>query len=365
MGLKDLFSNFFNTEHPIYISVLITVIVCLVCFIFIKYVLIPLRKRHKFEIEFKQAKLMALFAEANPNPLFRIDAQGMITHHNETAKELFDKDIIIGESVCNIFDCGRMDIASLIAGNKDYACSDKISGKFYSIYIKGIADLGIALVYMHDITFRHKYEENLRNFYDRLQDNIEAERKRISHELHDDIGAQLTEAKNSIIKQQPKEIIIDILDNAKRDLSNISRQLRPRILEEKGIKDALMTLCNTIAQGTGIKGNFSFNIKEERLDEKKELTLYRLAQESLTNITKHSKAAEFKVYLWDDDNIIFLNIIDNGIGIENLETVKSNFAGRGLGLPNMKERVEQMGGKFQIDSVPGKGTKLFFEIPKI
>ena len=293
---------------------------------------------------------MALFAEANPNPLFRIDINGIITHHNETAKILFNKDVIIGESVFSIIDGSSMDISSLISGNKDFAVSNKINDKYYSIYIKGISDLNIALVYMHDITFRYKYEESLRNFYDRLQDNIEAERKRISYELHDDIGQQLTNAKNYILKEEPKEIIIDILDNAKKDLTNISRELRPRILEEKGIKDALIALCNTISQGTGIKSNFSFNLKDERLDEKKELTLYRLAQESLTNITKHSKAAEFKILLWDDDNIIFLNILDNGIGIENLDLIKSNYAGAGLGINNMLERVEQMGGKFQIDS---------------
>lgn len=125
MGLKDLLSNFFNTEHPIYIAVLFGIIVFLVSFVFIKYILIPVHKRHKFEIEFKQAKLMALFAEANPNPLFRVDSNGIITNHNETAKILFNKEIIIGESIYKIINEDNLHITSLISGDDDFTSSKK------------------------------------------------------------------------------------------------------------------------------------------------------------------------------------------------------------------------------------------------
>lgn len=160
-----------------------------------------------------------------------------------------------------------------------------------------------------------------------------------------------------------KEEIFDVLDNAKNDLRHIARNLRPRLLEQEGVKSALRILCDAIIKETGIAGVCNFEISSERFDEKKELLIYRLAQECLSNIIKHSKATQFTIMLKHTDYKIILNITDNGIGIENIEILKNNYTSKGLGLLNMKERAELLGGKFEIQSKPGNGTNIVFEIP--
>ncbi len=363
MDLREIINNIFNTEHPIFISLLIGAVVLLLSYIFIKYALLPMKRRHKMELELKQAKLMALFAESDPNPLLSLNPNGIILNHNKEALGLFGKTEIIGDEVGTIINDGSLNIKGIVENGGEYRCVRQLNEKYYSIIVKGISELNTALVYMHDITFRHKYEENMRLFYDKLQDNVEIERKRISYELHDGIGQNITLAKLYLINKKSEKDIAEVLDGTIKELKNIARNLRPRILEEEGIKSALRLLCDNIIRETGINGLCSMDSFNRRLDEKKELLVYRIAQESLNNIAKHSKAKEFTVSLESRDDFIALSVSDNGVGIENLDLIKKNGYGSGLGLFNMKERTELLGGRFEINSLPGKGTTVYFELP--
>ena len=133
-------------------------------------------------------------------------------------------------------------------------------------------------------------------------------------------------------------------------------------MDEVGLGPSLRILTKRISEETGIKGTVDIYGDEERLNKKLELTLYRLTQEALSNIVKHSRAKEFNIQILNNKDIIKLMISDDGIGFDPGHTNKSNFSG--FGLLNMQERIGSYNGKLKIDSSEGNGTLIITEIPK-
>jgi signal transduction histidine kinase len=118
-----------------------------------------------------------------------------------------------------------------------------------------------------------------------------------------------------------------------------------------------------MSEETGIEGAVDIYGFEERLNKKLELTLYRIAQEAISNIVKHSRATEFNIQIMYDEDIVKLIISDDGIGFDPAHTNhKSNSSG--FGLLNMQERIGSYNGKLKIDSSKGNGTLIITEIPK-
>jgi len=200
-----------------------------------------------------------------------------------------------------------------------------------------------------------------------LHDQIEKEKKRIGMELHDNIGQNLLlvnlKLKNTRdnyegFKQNISEVQT-ALDLAIKDLREVMYDLRPRALEELGLYAAVSSLSSKMSNTFNIKGSVDCSGVPARLDINNELYLYRIIQESLTNILKHSYASEFHVqFIYANDKLRIL-ISDNGVGFDT----EKIFSSKGYGLINMRERIKYLKGKMEIESDNQSGTLLLFELP--
>ncbi len=209
----------------------------------------------------------------------------------------------------------------------------------------------------------------------RLIELLEKDRRQIAMELHDHIGQTLTSLKIDL------EIIHDRLEDSKselrpkvktiqekavqimRDVKNISHGLRPDMIDTLGLVPSLRELFNEIIQNTNIKINFFSQRVPKHFDQNKELAIYRIAQEALTNVIRHARAKNVFVNLVKKDDNLSLSVEDDGVGFIQDKAMKIT-KGKGLlGLLIIKERTVQLEGKFTIESQPGKGTHVLVEIP--
>ena len=194
----------------------------------------------------------------------------------------------------------------------------------------------------------------------------ENERQRLSRELHDSLGQVLLSIKMRIQRAKGKtdndNAIIEetnmLLAETVQEVRNISNDLMPSVLISYGLQGCLKNLCENILARADIEADFKTNI-ESLLPSKIQTYLYRIIQEAVNNIIKHSKATRVSIVLMNYDSGIELTVSDNGCGFGQ-DILSQN---RGQGLRNITERVELLGGSCTIDSHNGQGTQIFVNIP--
>ncbi len=195
----------------------------------------------------------------------------------------------------------------------------------------------------------------------------EAERRDISRELHDDIGQSLTALKICMhrleqrVNEEHKELIADCLaiaDGTLNKLRNLSLALRPPQLDQLGLEDALKWLADQQRSATGLEIECKFSGMTERLPAGLESACYRITQEALNNATRHATAKKIRVEVERNDRLLMLKIRDDGKGFDmDIARMKAIKTGS-LGLISMEERAQLAGGRLQIRSSPGAGTKV-------
>jgi two-component system NarL family sensor kinase len=201
----------------------------------------------------------------------------------------------------------------------------------------------------------------------------EAERGRISRELHDGVGQSLTALKMQLELLEsgaggedairPRLAgLTGIADSALQDVRQLSRLLRPQMLDELGLVPTLQWLARTLHEGTGLAVELSVEDMEERVDADLETIVYRLVQEALTNVAKHARASSAQVRLRRERRRLLLSVRDQGSGFD---AARALLAGedRGGGLRGMRDRVFLFGGRFVVRSAPGTGTTVEVELP--
>ncbi len=220
------------------------------------------------------------------------------------------------------------------------------------------------------IEARHK-QELLQN----LVDSQEAERQRFARDLHDHLGQQLTGLRlaltnlKSTASPETIALIDEIQDQARqidRDLSFLAFELRPNVLQELGLVEALKHFVSEWSRNHQIATNFHAGTRgsSARLIPSIEINIYRIAQESLNNVLKHAQAKHVSVIFEERENEIRLIIEDDGVGFaieEKTDLVK--LSGHGLGLLGMRERAAVIGGTLEIESRPNAGTTVFLKAP--
>lgn len=209
----------------------------------------------------------------------------------------------------------------------------------------------------------------------RLISLLENDRRQVAMELHDHVGQTLTTLKMDLetilSKLNPadatlKDSILLAQDKAVQamdDVQNIARGLRPSILDTLGLVPALRELFNNIKQRTDMEIHFFAQNIPERFDPEKELAIYRITQEALTNVLKHARAKKVFVNLAKEGKFITLGIEDNGVGFDQNKIMKITRGKGPLGLLIMQERTVQLDGEFSADSRIGSGTHLLVRIP--
>ena len=148
-----------------------------------------------------------------------------------------------------------------------------------------------------------------------------------------------------------------------RDIKQISRGLKPSVLDTLGLVSSLRELLNDFETNTGIDIKFFTHEIPAKLGKEKELAIYRITQEALNNIVKHTHASTVFVSLVVKEDKISLSIEDNGSGFDPEKTMEPANRQSPFGLLIMRERVEQLHGEFSIESEKEKGTYLLVEIP--
>ncbi len=218
---------------------------------------------------------------------------------------------------------------------------------------------GLAL----NISEQRQADRKLKALAHRVVSSQEEERARVSRELHDHIcqllvsikyqfelvGHRLAHPGDAPVTAIDKEI--SALSKAIGEVRRISHDLRPALLDDLGLPAALEHIGNELAQRSGLKVRVSRQVHEERLPELQAVSLFRVAQEALRNVERHAQAAHVDIRLDDAGDRLELRITDDGVGfdVKNIELSKD----RGIGLTNMRERVERNGGTFQLSSHPG------------
>lgn len=266
--------------------------------------------------------------------------------------------------------------------DKEYRIINKITNKERSVY--GIGDLefdsdGIILRMIgtiQDVTERKELEKKIEEQKlneQRLINEItiqtqEKERKEVGRELHDNVNQILASAKmylgmlkngnhstehNLLLKSH------DYVEEAMNEIRKLSHSLVAPSLGSLGLKETLeaLALDTNLSNSFKVKLNVDDTYNEQKADKTRELMLYRIVQEQLTNISKYAKAKKVFISLKKESNTLLLTITDNGIGFDTDK--KSN----GIGLSNMKSRIEFYSGKMNIISAPGKGCTLEISIP--
>jgi signal transduction histidine kinase len=220
-------------------------------------------------------------------------------------------------------------------------------------------------------------EEALRILSHHLVEGQESERLKISRDLHDSVNQMLTAVKikiHGIIKKSggmngskslagDLENINKMLNDSINEIRRITKNLRPGMIDDLGLDIALKSLIDEFRERNKIRLTYTGNKIDGKLSKDSELTVYRVIQEALQNIEKHSEAKQVNIQLKLDKSMLSLVIKDNGKGFKPEGNFKSNIAKKKFGLISMKERVESVGGRLEIKSKIPNGTKIMIEIP--
>jgi len=219
-------------------------------------------------------------------------------------------------------------------------------------------------------------QEQLRHLSRQLLLTQEEERKRISRELHDEIVqtlvginvhlASLTMKAPVNLKDLRKRIIRTqrLVEKSVTIVHRFARELRPTVLDDLGLIPALQSFIKDFTKRTHIVTHFTAFAEVEQLNSTQRTVLYRVAQSALANVDKHAHASEAEVSIRKLQSSIRLEIHDNGKSFE-IERVLFAIRHKRLGLLGSRERVEMVGGKFGVESAPGRGTTISAEIPII
>jgi signal transduction histidine kinase len=202
-----------------------------------------------------------------------------------------------------------------------------------------------------------------------LNDLLEQEAQRFARELHDEAGQLLAVAHLALdeatydlpdAQKQRMNRVKEILVQIEGQLRRISHELRPLVLDDLGLGPALRFLAEGISKRTGLAITAEV-VAEERFPAQVEFTLYRIVQEALNNAAKHSRARNVSIEIQRQGQYVGCRIQDDGKGFDS--SVQPGKTEKGLGLTGMRERANSLGGTLEIQSNPGKGTRIQVKLP--
>ncbi|MDE1178199.1 MAG: histidine kinase [Edaphobacter sp.] len=200
----------------------------------------------------------------------------------------------------------------------------------------------------------------------RMSQEHEVVARRFSHEIHDEFGQMLTSMRMMLQQTTPEQFAarrqecLELIDEAIGNVRELSQLLRPVVLDDFGLIEALQGMTRRLEMQTGIRITYTSHF-QGRLPEEIETQLFRIAQESLANMVRHSKATEAEVHISSINQWVTLTIVDNGVGFPPLGQATS--ARKGMGLVGMKARIRHMGGIMKAENHQGGGAQLFFSVP--
>ena len=353
---------------------------------------LDITKYKQLEDYFEQSRLLLRSViEGVPDAVFVKDTQGRYIIVNSMGATLFGKSIeeIVGKSDYDLFSVEEVQRTN----ENDHRVMKSRESFVYELAmtINGITRvmlftktpffnqagqvIGLVVV-ARDITEHQRASENLehsraelRALSARVQSVREEERLRIAREIHDELGQVLTGLKldlasftkkipesvnkmeNELLKQKSQEIIT-LINNAILTVRKISTELRPGLLDAVGLTAAIEWQAKEFESRTGIRCKLKLPSENIVLDQNRSIAVFRIFQEILTNVARHSQATEVNINIEKREAVLFLEARDNGRGIKANEFSNP----KSLGLLGMRERALLLGGEVSIRGVQSKGT---------
>ena len=355
------------------------------------------RKRAEEALEKREEEYHRLVETMNEG-VGVIDERGVLMYANDKLCYMVERfhGELIGRSVFEIVDKTNQDILKeqMVKRKKGEAKPYEIElmrtdGKRISTLVspKPIINRGGeykgSIAVLTDITDRKQAEEALRESEKQLRflstqllTIQEQERKRISGELHDELGQALAVIKlrinfikKKLRKDQPTmkedcEGTLSYIDQVIENVRRLSRDLSPSILEDLGFSAALRWMVSEfLKHDHPMKISLDVEDIDHFVSQKAHIILYRIFQEALTNIEKHAQATHVALAIKKEGDEISFSLEDNGSGFDLSEVMTRNSTEKGLGLATLKERVRMLGGSLDLWSEEGKGTRISFSIP--
>lgn len=326
--------------------------------------------------------------------IFMLDTSGNVTSWNLGAQRIkgFTPNEIIGRHFSIFYteeDIAEHKPESLLASAASAGLAQDEGWRVRKDGSRFWADVNITAVYdeserllgfakiTRDLTDRHRLLELERTAETAalVQRAREQEQKRIARELHDDLGQQIAALRMSLScyeaehpdsspDAEPRgrvtlEEINRQLESMATSVRRIAANLRPPILDDLGLDAAIEWLAQDFSQLYGLRVRCRIEAPTDVLNEQAAITLYRVAQEALTNVVKHARARQVTVKLRSDAHCYELRIEDDGVGLQQEAMPRAD----AFGILGMRERILQLGGILQIESRPGSGVSILARVP--
>ena len=342
--------------------------------------LIQRHRRRRAEAALRHSEMRnSAILRALPDLVFVLDREGKyVDYHARDQKLLFvPPEVFLGKTIKEIMPSPLADI--FVDAFERARTTDDPIVLDYELPLDELrhfearfvpADNGRVLSVVRDVTESKRAIELNRALAGRIIVSQEQERQRIARELHDDLSqkiALLNLEVDQIADEVPVEahrarleIVSSQIGEIAGDLSNLSHRLHPSRLQSLGLIESVRLLCSEISQRRQVNIEFSSSELPPAVDPRVSLCLYRIAQEALHNITKHSQARDASVELTREGNEVYLQIADTGIGFDPVALDRA-----GLGLVSMRERVGVLKGNLVINATPGGGTRIGVRVPLI
>ncbi len=343
-------------------------------------------KKAEEELKISEQKYRTLVEQA-ADAIFIFNDKGQFVDVNSVATELLGytkfellsmllPGIIFKDKHTSTTLFGLLDRGESVIRRLDFRRKDE-SSVTVEMHAKKLPD-GRYLGMVRNLTERIEAERQLRESFreirqltDHIQNIREEERAHIAREIHDELGQQLTVLKMDVswlnkrigisdeaVKEKLRNLA-EMLDGTVRTVRRISSELRPSLLDDLGLVAAMDWHLREFGKRFGVKTEFREPENDILLSDTVKTGLFRIFQESLTNVARHADAKKVKVSLEHKKDQFVLSIEDNGKGFDKLK----NRGKKTLGILGMKERTAMMGGTYETESVPGSGTVVIVSVP--